>query len=171
MPITVSEGGEWIERLAITDLIHRYSASVTRADWDETEAAFAPDAVWEMPALGLRHEGARAYRRFLAETIGYDLLIQTAQAPVIRFLGPGLAQTTTTIHELVRGEVLVDSTVGKAGTRVNLEQYGIYHDDVAKLDGEWKFTHRLFVPVYVRNEGVTGEVVTARSALSRRQPV
>jgi len=41
MPLTVSEGGEWIERLAIADLIYRYSDSVTRADWDQTEAVFA----------------------------------------------------------------------------------------------------------------------------------
>jgi hypothetical protein len=91
MPITASDGGEWIERLAISDLIHGYSYSVTRADWDGTEAAFAPDAIWEIPALGLRYEGARTIRHFLAEAIGYDLLLQTAHPPVIRFLGPGQA--------------------------------------------------------------------------------
>ena len=58
MPITVSEGGEWIERLAIADLIYRYSDSVTRADWDQTEAVFAPDVVWESPVLGMRFVGA-----------------------------------------------------------------------------------------------------------------
>ena len=58
MPITVSEGGEWIERLPIADLIHRYSDSVTRADWDQTEAVFAPDAIWESPVLGMRFVGA-----------------------------------------------------------------------------------------------------------------
>jgi hypothetical protein len=167
MPVTVSEGGEWIERLAIADLIHRYSDSVTRADWDQTEAVFAPDAVWESPALGLRFEGARTFRDFLAGTTGNDLLIQTAHPPVIRFLGPGRAQTTTTVHELVRGEVPADSTLGEAGTPVNFEQYGIYYDDVAKLDGEWKFTHRLFVPVYLRTDCVTGQVLTPRFALSR----
>ena len=165
MPITVSEGGEWVERLAISDLICRYSSAVTRADWEETEALFTPDAIWEIPALGLRSEGAPTIRAFLAETIAYDLLLQTAHSPVIRFLGPGQAQTTTTIHELVRGEVLQNSAFASAGTPVNIEQYGIYHDDVAKLDGEWRFTHRLFVPVYLRDEGVTGQVVTPRSAL------
>ena len=91
MPITVSEGGEWVERLAISDLICRYSSAVTRADWEETEALFTPDAIWEIPALGLRFEGAPTIRAFLAETISYDLLLQTAHPPVIRFLGPGQA--------------------------------------------------------------------------------
>ena len=167
MPITVSEGGEWIERLSIADLIYRYSDSVTRADWDRTEAVFAPDAIWESPALGLRFEGARTYRDFLAGTTGYDLLIQTAHPPVILLVGPQQAQTTTTVHELVRGVGHTDSTLGEAGTPVNLEQYGIYCDDVAKLDGEWKFTHRLFVPLYVRVDCVTGQVLRPRFALSR----
>jgi hypothetical protein len=167
MPITVSEGGEWIERLAIADLIYRYSDSVTRADWDQTEAVFAPDAVWESPALGLRFVGARTFRDVLAETTGNDLLIQTAHPPVINLVGTGQAEATTTIHELVRGEVPADSTLGEAGTSVNFEQYGIYYDDVAKRDGEWKFTHRLFVPVYLRTDCVTGQVLTPRFALSR----
>ena len=111
--------------------------------------------------------GARTFRDFLAETTRNDLLIQTAHPPVIRFLGPGQAEATTTVHELVRGEVHADSTLGEAGTSVNFEQYGIYYDDVAKLDGEWKFAHRLFVPVYLRTDCVTGQVVTPRFALSR----
>jgi hypothetical protein len=167
MPITVSEGGEWIERLAIADLIYRYSDSVTRADWDQTEAVFVPEAIWESPGLGLRFVGARTFRDFLAETTRNDLLIQTAHPPVINLVGTGQAQTTTTVHELVRGEVHADSTLGEAGTAVNFEQYGIYYDDVAKLDGEWKFAHRLFVPVYVRTDCVTGQVLTPRFALSR----
>jgi hypothetical protein len=167
MPITVSEGGEWIERLAIADLIYRYSDSVMRADWDQTEAVFAPDAIWESPGLGLRFEGARTFRDHLADTTRWDLLIQTVHQPVIRFVGPEQAQTTTTLHELVRGEIHIDSTLGQAGTSVNFEQYGIYYDDVAKLGGEWKFTHRLFVPVYLRTDCVTGEVLTPRFALSR----
>jgi hypothetical protein len=69
---------------------------------------------------------------------------------------PGQAEATTTVHELVRGEVHADSALGEAGTSVYFEQYGIYYDDVAKLDGEWKFTHRLFVPVYLRTDCVTG---------------
>jgi hypothetical protein len=45
--------------------------------------------------------------------------------------------------------------------------HGLYYDDVAKLDGEWKFTHRLFVPVYRRTDWVTGQVLTPRFALLR----
>ena len=167
MPITLSEGGEWIDRLAIADLIHRYADSVTRADWDQTGSIFAPDAIWESPALALRFEGAQAFRDFLVQTTGNDLLILTGQPPVIRLAPNGQAEATTIVHELSRGEARADSTLGEAGAPRNHELYGIYYDDVAKFDGEWKFTHRLFVPVYVRTDCVSGEVLTPRFALSR----
>jgi hypothetical protein len=119
----------------------------------------------------MRFEGARTFRDYLADTTGYDLLIQTAHQPVIRFAGPEQAQATTTVHELMRGESQTDSALGQAGTPVNAEQYGIYYDDVAKLDGVWKFTHRLFVPVYLQSDCVTGQVLTPRSSLLRSSPV
>jgi ketosteroid isomerase-like protein len=167
MPITASEGGEWIERLAIADLIARYADSVTRADWDQTGSIFAPDAIWESPALGLRFEGAGTFQDFLVQSTGNDLLILTAQPPVIRLQGTAQAQATTIVYELSRGRAHADSTLGEAGTPRNHALYGIYYDDVAKFDGEWKFTHRLFVPVYVRTGCVTGQVLTPRFQLLR----
>jgi len=53
---TEAELREWLDRLAIQDLIYRYSDAVTRADWHQCEAVFSPDATWESPILGLRHE-------------------------------------------------------------------------------------------------------------------
>ena len=82
-------------------------------------------------------------------------------------VGPASAQATTTIHEFVRGEVVAYSAYGEAGTAINFEQYGVYFDDIAKLDDGWKFTHRLFVPIYLGPDCVTGEVMTPRSGLLR----
>jgi SnoaL-like domain len=44
------ETREWLDRLEIQDLIHRYSDGVTRADWQQCEAVFTPDATWESSA-------------------------------------------------------------------------------------------------------------------------
>jgi hypothetical protein len=63
---------------------------------------------------------------------------------------------------LVEGEVLADSAFARAGTPVNIEQYGIYHDAVAKPYADSRVTHRPFVPVYVQDNGVTGRVTTPR---------
>jgi hypothetical protein len=157
MAVTKSGVGlaEWPDRLAIQDLIYRYSDAVTRADWLQCEAVFAPDAVWESPSLGLRFDSAASFIEFLKATSTYDVLIQTPHSSVITLTDADQAQATTTIHELTRG------------TGTNLEQYGIYYDDLARFDGEWKFTRRVFVSVYVDAGRVTGDVLIRRSALVR----
>jgi hypothetical protein len=92
----------------------------------------------------------------LCATNTYDLLIQTPHAPVVTLTGADRAAATTTIHEFIRD-----------GAGANFEQYGIYYDDVARIDDEWKFTHRLFVPIYAGSGCVTGDCLTPRSALLR----
>jgi ketosteroid isomerase-like protein len=158
------EAREWLDRLAIQDLINRYCDAVTRGDWDQCEAVFAPDAVWESP-LGLRFESRAAFLAMLKPTTSNDVLIQTPHSSVITLTGPDRARATTTIHELSRGKAPADSELAEAGGEINIEQYGIYYDDLTRINGEWKFTRRVFVPIYIETGGVTGEVFTRRSAL------
>jgi hypothetical protein len=158
------EPREWLDRLAIQDLIFRYSDAVTRADWDQCEAVFSPDAVWETP-LGLRFENRAAFLEFLRATSDYDVLIQTPHSTVITLAGVDRATATTTIHELTRGVGIGDTALGESGADINVEQFGIYYDDLARIDGEWKFTRRVFVPVYISAGSVNGDVFTQRSAL------
>ncbi len=159
---------QWLDRLAVQDLVFRYSDAVTRADWAACEAVFAPDVIWESP-LGLRFEGRDAFLEMLRETTSNDLLIQTSHSPVITLTGPDRASATTTVHELSRGIARADSDLGAAGAEVNVDHYGLYYDELARIDGEWKFTHRVFVPVYTRTGDVTGHVFTPRTALAQHR--
>jgi hypothetical protein len=78
------------------------------------------------------------------------------------------AQATTTIHEWARGITPIDTTLDiQQGDQANQELYGVYYDDIARIDSEWKFTHRLCVPIYISSGRVTGDVVTPRSRLLR----
>lgn len=142
----------WLDRLAIQDLIFRYSDAVTRADWDQCETVFAPDAVWESN-LGLRFDSRADFMETLKQTSSYDLLIQTPHSSVNTLTGPGQATATTTIHELVRG------------AEINMDHVGIYYDDLVRIDGGWKFTRRVFICVYAKTGSVTANVLTRRSAL------
>jgi ketosteroid isomerase-like protein len=153
---TSAERAEWLDRVAIQDLIYRYSDAVTRADWTQCEAVYSPDLIWECPQLNMRFDSRAAFLEMLRGTTGDDLLIQTASSPVVTLTGPDRATATTTIHEIVRGP---DN---------NVDQYGVYFDDVARIDGEWRFTHRLFVLHYVAVGGVRGDVSAPRSTLHRR---
>jgi SnoaL-like domain len=160
---------EWLDRLAIQDLIYRYSDAVTRADWPQCEAVFAPGALWESPPLGLRYESRDSFLETLRATTNYDLLIQTPHSSVITLAGADQAHATTTIHEMNRGVTDTKSELGDSGTEINVDTYGIYYDDVARIDGEWKFTHRLFMPFYLESGCVTGDVLTQRSKLLGHQ--
>jgi ketosteroid isomerase-like protein len=156
----------WVDKCAIQELIYRYTDSVNRADWDETLMLYAPDAVWESPVLGMRFETAAAFVDNLrTSTPTTDILVQTASSPVIRLAHDGFAEATTTIHEFCRGTAAEDGPFGPAGSEINFEDYGIYYDEVTRLDGEWKFTHRVFVPVYIGQGCVTGDVTTPRDKL------
>lgn len=159
----------WLDRLAIQDLIHRYSDAMTRADWAECERVFVPDAVFESPVMGVRYESRAALLEVLRETSTSDFFIQTPHAPVITLTGSDEAQATTTVHTLMRGHGADHTAYGAKGAAINFEEFGIFFDDVARIAGEWKFTHRLLVPICVGTGSVTGDVVTPRSGLLRNR--
>jgi len=159
----------WIDRQAVEDLIHRYSDAITRADWDQHEAVFAPDAVIEVASpFDFRAEGAREIRRQTSEgSARLEFLIHRVDSVVIRFVDPEHAQATSTIHEMGRG-VLPGFSGTDADTALSWEQYGVYYDDVVKIGGEWKFARRFCQPIYyVGSDPLTGEAIADRSALVR----
>ena len=45
---------------------------------------------------------------------------------------------------------------------INIDQYGIYFDEVNKFDSAWKFVRRVFVPILIASGAVAGEMTTAR---------
>jgi ketosteroid isomerase-like protein len=157
---------DWIEKCKIQQLIYRYSDAVTRADLHAMRSVFADDAVWESPLLDLRHESADAFcEHFRDATATTELLIQTPSSPVIDLVDDDTATATTTIFEFFRGTAAADGPFGPRGAEINYQDYGIYYDDLSQIDGEWKFTHRLFVPIYLEPGVVRGDVPIARSSL------
>ena len=157
---------EWLDRLAIEELIYRYFDAVMLADWQQCEALYCPDAIWESPLLGVRHNDRASIIEILRTTTEYDPIRQTPHAPVITFIGTDRARATTTILEFIRG-VAVAGSNADASVNPNVQRYGIYYDDVALIDDEWKFTYRRFVPIYAGAGRVMGDRLTPRSELRR----
>jgi hypothetical protein len=157
---------EWIDKLAIQELIYSHCDAVTRGDLRALEPLYAPHAIWEIPLFGMRTESAREFIDFLAEmTASADLLLQTALNPVVRLVSENTATATTTIFELARGPAAADGPVGAAGEPVSLAQFALYYDDVSKNGGRWQFTHRRFVQCYIEQGGWQGDIATPRSSL------
>ena len=157
---------EWVDRLAIQDLIFRYSDSVTRGDYEHTAMLFAPDAIWEEQG-GMRFESAAEFIDYLVEgSASLELLIQTPHGSVIDFPEPGRAKVSTTTREIVRGVGGGQSASGDAGTELNVDRFAIYHDELGKFGSEWKFTRRNFVPFFTAMGSVIGEVSGSRPLLA-----
>ena len=153
----------WDDRDQIQQLIYRYSDAVTRADYEQMATVFAADAVWESPILEMHFETAREFIDFqIAGSTALDVLIQTAAGSVIELLGPERATATTNVREIIRGTFTNDGVWGPAGSESNVDQYGIYFDDLSKIGGAWKFTRRVFVPVLIASGVVTGDITSTR---------
>jgi hypothetical protein len=151
------------DRAAIQDLIYCYSDAVTRADYAQMATVFADDAVWESPMLGMHFDSARDFIQFQIDgSTALEVLIQTAANPVIDLLGSDRATATTNIREIIRGTTTNDSAYGPTGMAMNVDQYGVYFDEISKIDEAWKFSRRAFVPILIASGAVGGDVVTTR---------
>jgi len=152
----------WLDRLAINDLINRYADAVTRADNEQMATVFTHDAVWECPLMGVRFETSQAFLDWqITGSTGLEILIHTPHSPVITLVDAARATATTTIHERFRG-VTTNDVMGEIGMDINVDQFGVYYDDVVKAHGEWKFTRRHFAPFLITQGGVVGDAVSPR---------
>ena len=137
-----AEVREWLDRLAIQDLIHRYSDAVTRADYEQMATVFASDAVWESPLLGMRYEQASDFIAMQIEgNDSLDVLIQTAHNPVITLDASDMAHATTTIHERIRGIAgeVGDGLLGRVGS--GLER-GPVRDSTSRVLADLRCTRK-----------------------------
>jgi ketosteroid isomerase-like protein len=162
-PVTTS-----IESHAIEQLINRYSDAITRADWDQHEAVFAPDATIEVASpFDFKAAGAHAIReQTSAGSARLDFLIHRVDSIVVELLDGDHARATSTIHEMGRGRA-PGLSGDQPDTLLNWEQYAVCYDDISKIGGAWKFTRRYCQPIYYQSDAHAGQAVAARSALVR----
>jgi hypothetical protein len=154
---------QWIDKVAIQELIYRHSDAITRGDLNALEPLYAPDAIWEHSLIG-RFESAREFFDYIAEGMAtMDLLVQTAHNPVVRLVDDKTAQATTTVFEAGRGTIVVAAgEYGAQGDEVNVASWGVYYDELSKSTGQWMFTSRHVVMSYVENGFLGGDVLAPR---------
>jgi hypothetical protein len=155
---------QWIDKFAIQELIYRHADAITRGDLSALEPLYAPDAIWEHSLLGVRFESARAFLDYFAEGMAtIDLLVQTANNPVVRLVDDKTAHATTTVFEVNHGTLAVTADgYGTQGDEVNVAQWGVYYDDLSKSTGQWLFTRRRAVMSYVEQGALRGDVLGPR---------
>ena len=133
------------DRLAVKDLINRYSDAVSRRDFGYVATLFADDAEWRCgPPFNLHFEGTAIASSLLAAVAAYDMIVQTSAASVIELDGDR-AKARTMLFEMGR------ETADGPG----FVQYGVYDDVIERFGNEWKFVSRHFHPYY-RDDALPG---------------
>lgn len=123
-----------LDEVAIQQTINRYTEGAGRADWAQVMATFLPDGVWEVPALGMRLQGAAPIQAAMAAFVGQmAYYVQVASPAVIEVEGDR-ARARSAIREC-----------GKYANRDEaLEVLGFYNDVLVRTPEGWRFESRTF---------------------------
>jgi ketosteroid isomerase-like protein len=141
---------ELSDRIAIRDVIDRYSDAVTRRDWPGVGATFHDDAVWSVGgAFNLEYRSRANIEAGLRAGVGaFEFLVQMTHSVVIELDGDH-ATARTVINEMGRNPAS------------GLFMLGIYTDALSRRDGRWAFDRRRFEPLYMDTAGVGGTATPA----------
>jgi ketosteroid isomerase-like protein len=155
--VVSSEVAEWVDKMAIRDVIARWSDASTRGAWDEFEALSTPDTVWDQDHPIDKHlVGARAITEDVSASLPkLDFFLQMPHTSVVDLVGDDRATATTMIHAVGRSKDF------------SFTNYGIYYDELVKLDGRWKFASRRLVLVYSDPTPHSGTVAVSRADIAQ----
>jgi len=122
------------EELAIQKVINTYSQAASLGEWDRALATYLPDAVWDIPNLGMKLEGRDAIRSTLIafmDTMDYVLQINT---PALIEVSGDTATARSGIRECGKTK----------GKEEGFEFLGMYVDRLVRTAEGWKFEERIF---------------------------
>ena len=122
------------DEAAIQRVINIYSQFASRGDWDRVLPLFLPEAVWEIPHLGMKLEGKQAIAATLTMFKGtMDYVLQLNSPALIEVDGDN-ARATSGIRESGKS----------AGKDEAFDYFGIYADTFTRTAEGWKFRTRTF---------------------------
>lgn len=136
------------DRLAIRELVERWSDGTNNHDWAALEDLFTEDAVWDVGApLNFRIEGSKQIVAALREKMRpSQYVVQTPHAIIVTVQG-NTASARSTIHEVCR---FADGT--------GLEMMGTYFDELVRTDMGWRFQRRNYRCTLLNPHPPAGEV-------------
>jgi ketosteroid isomerase-like protein len=137
------------DRLAIGDLIARYSDALNRRDFAAMAALFTPDARWSVdPPFDLAFQGEAIGPSIAAMLEHWSFLLQMVMGSVIDLHGDRAAA-----RNMVR-----EIGAAKDGAS-GLDSYGLYHDRLVRTAGGWRFESRRFQSLHLDTAPLAGAVV------------
>jgi hypothetical protein len=142
---------EIADRVAIRELIDRYTVGVSTRDWERVGACFADDARWTT-SVGHDFQGVAAIVAGIRKVVEVrKFLIQMTHGMTIETLDGDNAETTSILNEF--------------GTGDSIFVLGTYHDKLVKADGTWRFKSRLFKVHYIDTTPMSGNAMVDYATL------
>ncbi|MHA7820487.1 MAG: nuclear transport factor 2 family protein [Erythrobacter sp.] len=119
------------DRQQIAELNGVYADGVVLADPDVWGSVWAKDATWDF--FGQIHRGREAIVAFWSGAMGGIEKVSFHCVPCMIEIDGDTATARVQTQEILHMKDGVTRIVG-----------GLYEDELAKIDGEWLFTHRKF---------------------------
>jgi ketosteroid isomerase-like protein len=114
-------------------LANRYADAINRADFDDLVACYTPDGIWRVPPpYPADHVGR--------ENIKARLAGRRAQVEIVVML-VGTVVAVEASADRIRGRATIHEK-GKLDAERGLDVFGLYDDDVVKVDGQWLYASR-----------------------------
>jgi len=136
------------DHAAIQRVINTYSQYASKGDWDRVLPLFLPEAVWEIPHLGMKLEGLDAIAATLTMFKGtMDYVLQLNSPALIEVEGDS-ASATSGIRESGKS----------AGKDEAFDYFGIYADTFTRTAQGWKFRTRVFEGIGSQTYALTSGV-------------
>ena len=130
------------DRAEIEDLMARYLFAIDYHDWDAYAATFAPDGELEFASgTSIGRPAIKAAIEAFAERIVQFYHTEDGKLAKLRHV---ILQTVIRVEgdRAWARAVWLEMANHGPGDTMKMATYGIYEDELAKVDGEWLFTKR-----------------------------
>ena len=123
-----------LDQVEIQETISRYHEGASTGDLEQLIATFLPDAVWEVPGMGILIQGRDDIREAMTKLMAPIEYLVQINAPAIITVDGDTASARSLIRECA-----------KYGGRPGLiDVVGQFNDELQRTPDGWKFAHRTF---------------------------
>lgn len=122
---------ELMDQFAIQQLLSRYAIAVDKRDVAEYATCFADDVVISGPGFEMRNDVAKPTIDMLASM--YESTMHCVHNSLYTISGDSATGIAHCVASHIKNE---------GGKRSKFDMYIRYHDELAKLDGQWRFSKR-----------------------------
>jgi hypothetical protein len=128
------------DRIAIQQLLNRYSVGSSRRNFDDVVSTYEPEGVWEIASWGQSFEGHAAIREGLFSLTAPTEYVVQQNSPAVITVDGDAASATSVICE--NGK--------QANNDGAFQALGYYVDELVRTAEGWRFKRRRFELVSMR---------------------